>query len=88
MGTDPNPPSLLIEEAAGGETPGIQWTTWAAAITQTVAPLGQQVAAVAVAVQQVTMVATAMSTTRNARLGGEQSLPSPLKQYLITQAAP
>ena len=82
--TDPNLPSLLIEEAPGGETPGIQWTTWAAAITQTLACLGQQVAAVAVAVQQVTTVATVMSATRNASLGGEQPLPSPPKQQLIT----
>ena len=75
--TDPNLPSLLIDEAPGGETPGIQWTTWAAVITQTLASLGQQVAAVAVAVQQVTTVATVMSATRNASLGGEQPLPSP-----------
>ena len=84
VATDPNLPSLLIEEARGGGTPGIQWTTWAAAITQTLASLGQQVAAVAVAVQQVTTVATVMSAARNASLGGEQPLPSPPKQQLIT----
>ena len=82
--TDPNLPSLLIEEAPGGETLGIQWTTWAAAITQTLGSLGQQVAAVAVAVQQVTTVATVMSTKGNASLGRELPLPSPPKQQLIT----
>ena len=82
--TDPNLPSLLIEEAPGRETPGIQWTTWAAAITQKLASSGQRVAAVAVAVQQVTTVATAMSTTRNASLEGEQLLPPAPKQQLIT----
>ena len=81
--TDPNLPSPMIEEAPGRETLGIQWTTWAAPITQTLASLGQQVAAVAVAVQQVTTVATVMSATRNASLGGEQPLPSPPKQQLI-----
>ena len=81
---DPNLPSLLIGEAPGGETLGTQWTTWAAAITQMFASFRQQVAAVAVAVQQVTTVATVMSATRNASLGGEQLLPSPPKQQLIT----
>ena len=84
VGTDPNLPSLLIEEAPGEKTPSVQWTTWAAAITQTLASLGQQVAAVAVAVQQVTTVATVMSATRNASLGGEQPLPSLPKQQLVT----
>ena len=73
VGTDPNLPSLLIKEAPCEETPSIQWTTWAAAITQALASLGQQVAAVAVAVQQVTTVA------RKTSLGGEQPLPSPPK---------
>ena len=84
VGTDSNLPSLLIQEAPGEETPSVQWTTWAAAITQTLASLGQQVAAVAVAVQRVTTVATVMSATRNASLGGEQPLPSPPKQQFVT----
>ena len=36
------------------------------------------------AVQQVTTVATIMSATRNAGLGGEQPLPSPPKQQVTT----
>ena len=82
--TDPHIPSSLIGEPPGGETPGIQWTTWAAAFVQTFASSEQQIAAAAVAVQQVTTVAIVMSATRNASLGGEQSLPSPPKQQLIT----
>ena len=45
-------------------------------------------AAAAVAVQQVTTVATVMSETRNAGLGGEQPLLSPPKQQLTTPPKP
>ena len=58
---NPNPPPLLIEVAPSVETPTMQWTTWAAAITQMPASLAQQMAAVTVAVHQVTTLATIMS---------------------------
>ena len=84
METIPNVPPQLVQETPSVGAPIMQWATWAAAITQTLASLGQQVAALAVAVQQVTIVATVMSMIRNASLGGEQPLPSPPKQPLTT----
>ena len=65
-------------------TPTMQLATCAAAITQTLAKLGQQVSGAAVAVHQVGTVATVMSATRNASFGREQPLPSSSKQPLTT----
>ena len=56
--TNPNLPRLVHEETPRVGSTTAQWATQAAAITQTLASLGQQVAALAVAVQQVTPVAT------------------------------
>ena len=52
--TNHNLPPPLVEETPSVGTPIMQWVPWAAAITQLLASMGHQGAAVAVAVQQVT----------------------------------
>ena len=58
--TNPNLPPLGDDETPRVGTSTAQWATWAAATIQTLASFRQQVAAVVMAVQQVTTVATVM----------------------------
>ena len=65
--TNPNLSPPVDDETTRVGTCTAQWAIWAAAITQTLASLGQQVA-----VQEVTTVATVRSGTHNASFRGEQ----------------